>query len=477
MKLNLVTMTDSYKFSQFAQYPNDTTYISSYIESRGGESESVFFGPQAFIKENMLNPVTKEQIDFGEHLIRSHGEPCNRQGWDDLLNKHGGYMPVEIEAIPEGTVLPTRNVQMQLVNTDPDFSWVTSYLETALLRSVWYPSSVATRSRKLKKFIAVALEKSSDVPVNDQIMFKLHDFGGRGVSSSESAQLGGMAHLLNFMGTDTFEAIPAAMHYYNTTNVVGYSIPASEHSVAASYGRDEKAYVRKMLTFFDKFNLVASVGDTYDIFNFCDVLLELKDEIVTATQGGKTLVVRPDSGDVLLIPVQVLNKLATNFGYTINNKGYKVLPSYLRVIQGDGINEETLPQLIENILIAGFSLENIAFGMGGGLLQMLNRDSLRYAMKASARCDTNGVWHDVFKDPITDHGKVSKKGRLGLICDNSLTFPKFKTVSKKEADKVGNLLRPIFRNGELLIDDTFEAIRERATLHNYEYTSKIEGRY
>lgn len=175
--LTTITRTDSYKMSQWVQYPQDTTHISSYIEARGGESESVFFGLQAFIKEYMTTPITQADIDFAEKVITAHGEPFNREGWEIIVNEYGGKLPVEIEAVPEGTVMGTRNVQVQIVNTDARLFWLTSYLETAMLRAVWYPSTVATMSRKMKKVIAEALHKTSDVPVMDQIGFKLHDFG------------------------------------------------------------------------------------------------------------------------------------------------------------------------------------------------------------------------------------------------------------------------------------------------------------
>jgi nicotinamide phosphoribosyltransferase len=165
------------------------------------------------------------------------------------------------------------------------------------------------------------------------------------------------------------------------------------------------------------------------------------------------------------------------FGFTVNSKGYKVLPPHIRLIQGDGINEHSLPIIINNMIAKGFSIYNIAFGMGGGLLQAWNRDTLKYAMKASARRDTNGVWHDVFKDPISDHGKVSKKGRLGLVFECGVGSCGYHTVPKEVADKKGNILRTVYINGVLLAQETFEDIRERAVLLESEYTDEIVERY
>ena len=479
--LNLLTSiirTDSYKFSQWMQYPKDTVRISSYIESRGGEDESVFFGLQAFIKQYMMTPITQADINRAELLVHAHGLPFNRAGWEIIVNEHGGLLPLEIEAVAEGTVMPTRNVQVQLVNTDPRLFWLTSYVETAMLRGIWYPSTVATKSRKMKKLIAAALEKTSDIPVNDQIMFKLHDFGARGASSSETAMLGGMGHLINFMGTDTVEALVGAMEYYNTSNVPGFSIPASEHSTITSWGRENevKAFENMIDRFAGPGKIYACVSDSFDIYKAVEELWGgvLKDKVIAS---GGTLVVRPDSGDPTTVPIEVVGILMDRFGYTTNSKGYKVLPGCVRVIQGDGISESSLPTILQNMIAAGYSIDNIAFGMGGGLLQAWNRDTLRYAMKASACEDSNGAWHDVFKDPISDRGKTSKKGRLGLVHEGGIGGVSYRTVPKAVADKKGNLLRTVYRNGELLIEDTFDAIRERATLKAEEYIHDVVERY
>lgn len=477
--LTAIIRTDSYKLSQWLQYPKDTIRISSYIESRGGEDESVFFGLQAFIKQYMMTPITQADVDRAEKIVLAHGLPFNREGWEIIVNEYGGMLPLEIEAVPEGTVMETHNVQVQIVNTDPRLFWLTSYVETAMLRGIWYPSTVATKSRKMKKFIAAALELTSDVPVNDQIMFKLHDFGARGASSSETAMLGGMGHLVNFMGTDTVEALIGAMEYYNTENVPGFSIPASEHSTITSWGGpagEVKAFENMINTFAGPGKLYACVSDSYDIYAAARDLWGgvLKDKVIAA---GGTLVVRPDSGDPTTVPVEVIGILMDRFGYTVNSKGFKVLPPYIRLIQGDGINEKSLPKILENMIEAGYSIDNIAFGMGGGLLQAWNRDTLKYAMKASARQDANGVWHDVFKDPISDRGKVSKKGRLGLVFECGIGSCGYRTLPKDIADQKGNVLRTVYRNGELLIEDTFETIRKRAELKVEEYTHDVVERY
>lgn len=476
--ISIIIRTDSYKFSQWMQYPKGTTHISSYIESRGGEDISVFFGPQAFIKDYLLTPITMADVDRAERIVTAHGLPFNREGWEIIVREYNGYLPLEIQSVPEGTVMETHNVQMQVVNTDPRMWWLTSYIETALLRAVWYPSTVATKSRNMKVIIAQYLHETSDVPVMDQLMFKLHDFGARGASSGETAILGGMAHLVNFMGTDTAEALVGVMAYYNTDQVVGFSIPASEHSTITSWGREHEvdAYENMLDTFGGPGKLVACVSDSFDIYAATRDLWgeKLKDKIINM---GGTLVVRPDSGDPETVPVEIIQILAEKFGFTVNSKGYKVLPPHVRVIQGDGINENSLPRILENLKAAGFSADNIAFGMGGGLLQAWNRDTLKYAMKASAIRINEGEWVGFKKDPITDKGKQSKEGRLALAYQCGLGSCGHRTLPEHVVRPEDNLLRTIFRNGELLIEDTFEQIRARAELREREYIIEEVERY
>lgn len=461
---NLILATDSYKASQWGQYPPGTQRISSYIEARGGMEESVFFGLQAFLKEYLSKPITLEDVEEAESFIVPHGEPFNKEGWLRLIEKHNGYMPLEIRAVPEGTVMSTGNVQVQVVNTDPEFYWLTSYLETALLRAVWYPSTVATISRQAKMYIGNALRMTSDIPVADQIGFKLHDFGARGVSSGESAMLGGMGHLVNFLGTDTVEALIGARRYYDEA-VAGFSIPASEHSTMTSWGRDREAdaYNNMLELFSGDGKILAVVSDSYDIYNAVRNIWgnELADKVKTS---GGTLVVRPDSGDPHIVPIEVIEILMEKFGYTVNSKGYKVLPDYIRVIQGDGITIESLPRILSSMEMRGISADNIAFGMGGGLLQHVNRDNLKYAMKCSARQDENGEWHEVFKDPVAG-GKTSKKGRLGLVYDTAFGSDSYRTLPLEIAEKRGdNLLQVVYKDGVLFNNTTMSDVRQRADI-------------
>lgn len=454
-KKSIVLRTDSYKFSHFPQYPKNTTTVFSYIEARGGKySHAQFFGLQYLIKEYLTKPVTMEQVEYAKKRVEAHGVPFNYDGWKYIVEELGGKLPIRIRAVKEGTVLPVKNVMVTMENTDPKCYWLTSYIETLLLK-VWYPITVATTSMECKKIIKEFLEDTADNI--EGLPFKLHDFGYRGVSSEESAGIGGLAHLVNFMGTDTFNALEFATDYYNA-DMAGFSIPASEHSTITSWGREnEFAAYENMVDTYKPNPLFACVSDSYNIFEAIKMWGKLKDKIIA---NGNTLVVRPDSGDPVEMSLACLQKLDIEFGSSVNSKGFKLLNN-VRVIYGDGISD---PQVIKNILQsaknAGFSADNLAFGMGGGLLQKLNRDTMQFAMKCCAMI-ADGKYIPVYKEPLGMSSKNSKRGFLDLIKENG----EYKTVSSDNNTPHPNSeLVTVYENGELLVDDNLEDIRSRASI-------------
>jgi len=474
---NIVLATDSYKVSHYKQYPPDTEYVYSYFESRGGKFADIcFFGLQYFVKRYLCGPVvTQDKIDEAKELLDSHMGPghFNEEGWKHILEKHGGYLPISIKSVPEGTVVPAKNVLFTMVNTDPACFWLTHYLET-LLVEVWYPMSVATNSREQKKIIFKAFQETGCDPTGG-INFKLHDFGYRGVSSVESAAIGGAAHLVNFWGTDTLAAILALKYYYGggagpqvplptdptvMLPVAGLSIPAAEHLTITSWGREgELDAFRNMLTQYPT-GLVAVVSDSYNVFEACSTLWgkELKG-MIENRQG--TLVVRPDSGDPPIIVPQLLDLLGEAFGTTLTSTGHKMLPPYIRMIQGDGISYESLGAILDAMAAKGWAADNLAFGSGGALLQKLNRDTQKCAFKCSEVTKKGGKATLVYKDPITDKGKQSKKGKLTLERNAEGVL---ETITEGKGDPAKDVLVEVFRNGHLLIDQTFADIRARAAI-------------
>eukprot|EP00039_Didymoeca_costata_P032109 m.36846 g.36846 ORF g.36846 m.36846 type:complete len:549 (+) comp9192_c0_seq2:113-1759(+) len=454
---NAMLVTDSYKVTHNQQYPPNTKTVFSYFECRGGKfKESCFFGLQYIIK-NWLSGVvvTEEKIVEAKDYLDKHFGPgvFNEAGWRYILEKHGGKLPMRIRAVPEGTVVPVKNVLFTVENTDPECFWLVTWFETILVQA-WYPITVCTNSREQKKILRKYLDATAES--SDGIGFKLHDFGFRGVSSAETAGIGGAAHLVNFMGTDTLAALTVARDVYGLSKdtVAGFSIPASEHSTITSWGKNEE--LGAFTNMLDKFptGLVACVSDSFNIWEACTKLWggTLKDK-VSGRKG--TLVVRPDSGHPPEVVVKCLELLGSKFGTSMNSKGYKMLPDFIRLIQGDGIDAEMLESCLAHMAAFGWSADNLAFGSGGGLLQKLNRDTMKCAYKCSW-VKVGDEARDVSKDPITDRGKKSKRGRLTLEDVNGTL------TTMENGDPAKDVLTTVFENGELTVDQSFEDVRKRA---------------
>jgi nicotinamide phosphoribosyltransferase len=454
LRSNFILDVDSYKPSHWLQYPPGTTGMYSYLESRGGRyGATLFFGLQYLLREYFEGRVFgAEDVQEAAAFCQAHGEPFNESGWRELLEAYGGRLPLRIKAVPEGSVVPTHQVLMTVENTDPRFFWLVSWVETQLMR-LWYPITVATQSFHIKRTILEYLNETSDDP-RGEVPFKLHDFGARGVSSRESAGIGGMAHLVNFQGSDTIEGVRFANHYYEHP-MAAFSIPAAEHSTITMWGREREleAYRNMVRRFARPGALFACVSDSYDLWSTLENVWggELRDEV---EQSGATLVVRPDSGNPAGVVLRTLQILERKVGAPKNLRGYKVLPRWLRVIQGDGVDHDSIEQILSTLRAHQYSATNIAFGMGGALLQKVDRDTQRFAFKCS-EATVEGQSVRVFKDPVTDQGKRSKSGRLSLILDHG----RFTTVEGERAD---DCLVTVFEDGALSRHTTLDQVRALA---------------
>lgn len=459
-EINRIIDTDSYKASHFLQYPPNTTRAFFYLESRGSDrdwNETVFFGLQYLLKNYFLAPFTQKMVEEAREVITAHGLPFNYEGWTNLVKKHEGRLPLRIRAVGEGTVVPLHNVLMTVETTDDEFAWLGSWFESQLMR-IWYPITVATQSWQIKKDVYKFLTETAD-DADAEIAFKVHDFGARGVSSQETAAIGGAAHLVNFMGTDTMAALLLQREFYHAP-MAGFSIPAAEHSTITSWGRENEieAY-RNMLRQFAKPNaLVAVVSDSWNIYNAVEKIWgeQLKQEVI---DSGATIVIRPDSGEPIEVVSRVVGILGEKFGCEINSKGFKVLKN-VRIIQGDGVNQNSIRAILQRLKNEGFSASNIAFGIGGSLLQKIDRDTLKFAYKCSAIV-VDGSLRDVYKQPITDSGKNSKRGRLDLILKQG-SYETVKLESAEQTSAENSAMHTVFENGEMLTDDNLETIRKRA---------------
>jgi nicotinamide phosphoribosyltransferase len=471
--------TDGYKPSHWLFYEPGIIETYDYLESRGGDFRDLtFFGAQALIMKYLCGCViTPEQVNRARKFYKAYygmDGVFNYDGWMDIATRLKGLLPIEIRALPEGTVAPVRTPMLAYRNTDPKHAWLPGYLEPLMFK-IWNPTTICTLSAHCKRVLHDFLVKTG---TESDIIWKLHDFGYRGVSSEESAEFAGAAHLVNFSGTDTVVAIDFINEFYGNgefdadgdpTYMPGYSVRATEHSIMTHRGKEHEVDIVRRILRKCPDGPVVMVGDSYDIFNFARNILggELRDEII-ARNGIVGL--RPDSGDPIPVMMKVMWILGEQFGWDVNHKGYRVL-NHVRTVQGDKNNYDAIYNMCRAFEGAKWSLDNIAtFGMGGALLQASTRDTQKMAIKLSSLTDDEGRWRDVYKDPITDPGKGSKFGRFCVTREYDAPTDKWGTVTRTlaqgEREPENNLLRVIYRNGELLVHEDFETIRKRAAREN-----------
>lgn len=492
MKTILPLQTDQYKMnSHFAILPEETERVYSYMEARKGAKYPavIFFGLQYYIKRYFLKPVTKEDVDYAEAFAKftnQHDNCFNREGWDYIVNELGGKLPLRIKAVPEGTIVPTGNVLLTIENTDDKCAWLTNSPTETILMKLWYPTTLAYRSNHNTEVIAKAFDRSSMLP--REIAKHLYiDFGYRGVTSEEQAAIGGAAHLLSNFGSDTNAGTQMLLEYYTKFDMtpegfsnlpkcsISYGVPASEHSIATARGEEgEFGYYENMLDTFPN-GLVSIVADSYNVTRFVEeYTLRLRDKIISRFENGTAdlnrTIIRPDSlrseDDTPVKQVIWLHTaLEKIFGHTVNDKGYKVLHPAVGVLWGDGISDAEIEQIYTELMDVGWSIENLAVGQGGGLLNAGDnntRDTNRFAIKCSAQ-KQNGEWVDIQKNPL-DTSKKSKAGRLVLTKTPTGEYATRKLDDLNSYDNyyVDELVT-VFENGELKVEYDLEEIRNRIT--------------
>ena len=457
---NLILATDSYKLTHHNQYPKGTERVYSYFEAREGAQfdETVFFGLQYLLKKYLVGDVISvKDVEEARTLVGPHFSDAqfNLKGWNHVCYDHMGRLPIRIRAVPEGTVVPNSNVLMTVENTCDRCYWLTNALESLLVHA-WYPSTVATLSRHTLQTIARHLDETGCT--RDGLPFMLHDFGYRGASSHESAAIGGAGHLVNSLGTDTLPAMTLVQKYYGADLVnTAFSVPATEHSVMTSAGREGEMGIVSDLIDSHPAGILSVVADSYDVYRFVQEVGTTFKQRILDRDG--VFVVRPDSVTAndptpAGLMVELSCRLWAKFGGTTNEAGFKTLDSHVRLLWGDGIDPDGIDAILTKCAAAGFAAENYVFGMGGGLLQKVNRDTQRFAFKCSAQ-QVRGAWFNRSKEPL-DATKKSKAGRMALVKYGD----KFATVPECEDD----LLETVFENGELVKEYTFDEIRERAAL-------------
>lgn len=418
--VSMICRIDSYKFSHPFAYPDEVggrkiMGMTSYGSARVKSSETIIpAGMQMFAKRYLTQRVTQAHVEAAEAFTVGHfgRKLFAREAWEKVVSKYDGFLPLIIRALPEGTRarggLPLYSVTV----LDEDLFWMSASFETPIQRAIWYPTTIATMDYAIKREIyQMYLTTGADMSL---LPFSLHDFGGRGVTSGESAEIGGFAHTINFQGSDTVEGILAANHFYKSP-MAAFSVYATEHAVECSFGGGEEdalRYIRKQLSNAVEGGIISIVIDGYDVYREAELLCTtLRDEII-ATKAK--VVFRPDSGDMQEVVPRLLRMQEMAFGSVTNDKGFRRINT-VGVIQGDGVNHLAIRSLLGKIMTMGFSADNVIFGSGGALLQKLDRDTFKFAQKACALLLDDGGWFGIAKNPITDPGKKSMEGVMTTI--------------------------------------------------------------
>lgn len=470
-EFNPIATSDSYKYSHPFLIHVDIEGQRAYIEARKGSEDMLLFGLQAWIKKYLLTPIEQWMISEVSYYSQMHGLPFDIDTWQAIADSETKRIPITIYAVPEGLPMPTRNAVVVVEGlriNGIDFQTLVTWIETSLHRAVWYGSTRASDSFNIKRMMARIYESAgADMSM---LQFAYHDFGARGVTCGEQAENGGMAHLISYKGTDTFECLRAINRWYNPKNqaeviIAGYSVWASEHNIALGYGIDEAgelSYIDAMLTTVEttpSCKILSFVIDTTGDWKRCAkrTLDNFGERLEAIAKSGKRIVFRPDSDDMQVTVPTCLSLIDERFGSNLNSKGLKI-PRYVGVIQGDGVDRLSAEALLTKLICVGFCPSSVVFGSGGRLLQGVSRDDMSFAMK---NCQVKFVGEDWTNVQKQTTGKKSKPGNLRVIKRGG----EYVTVDV-DVDYDANtdimISRKVYENGELLVDESFVEICERA---------------
>ena len=480
MEKSILGLADSYKYSHFKQYPRNTTGMHTYMSSRGGVyPETVFLGLSYYIQKYLLTPVTMEEVCKVRLKAQRHGIPFDYKGWKRVVEVHGGLLPLEIRAIDEGSLVPTTHVLMTLIPTDPQLPWIGGFVETLLMK-LWYPTTVATKSYYVRQM----LERYGDP---EWARFAYHMFGDRGATSVESAAIAGFAHYTQFFGTDNFDSLDMAEDYYGETEMPAYSVYATEHSTTTSNLssdvreerlRQEEEFVYNQLLENPDRAIMSFVGDSTDIYAFTHFCTDKGTRIreLVESRPHQKFVIRPDSGAPIEVLNIMFNIMERNDLVLVPTNSNRILFRDFGVLWGDGITPKVIENILQINLINGFAAENFIFGSGGDIIQNVNRDTSKFAIKCSSItlqyddpiCKDGMAGYlyeerDVYKDPITDPGKASLKGKVTTWLNTKTGEYKAGILDQSPGEDFVDALETVFLNGKLVKEVTLQQIRERTS--------------
>lgn len=523
MKSFPLTQADFYKLSHkkfmvegaTELYANLTARSGKYMKFADDSKRVVFVGLQHFLKDFLIDEWNREFFSkprkeviakFKRRVESSLGPGSVSMAHFEELHKLG-YLPLKIKAVPEGSKVPFKVSLLTIKNTHEKFAWLVTYIETVLSCELW---PVITAATTAYQFLTLCNRFADDtVGGRDHVQFQCHDFSARGMIGRVGGALTGLGHLTCFTGTDTVAAIDLVEDYYNVnteTYFVGGSIPASEHSVTSlgSSVNGEFETLRSWVTEAYPVGLVSIVSDTYDYWKvLTEYLPKMKEDIQNRKPnalGMAKVVVRPDSGD----PAHVIagyrpdeyfttrapfvtdeslveykdiytcrktgktlteneikgsiELLWETFGGSVNKFGYRELAPCIGLIYGDSITLERADDIFRRLQQRGFASNNVVFGVGSYTYQMVSRDTLGMAVKATSAV-VDGKRMELFKDPATDDG--TKKSARGLLRVEMLDGELVMYDQQTEEQEAQGMLQTVFEDGKLLIDESFDTIRNR----------------
>lgn len=487
---NAITATDFYKICHKAMYPEGMTKLYSTWTPRSNKffpysEKVVWFGLQGFIKKYLIGyfnenffhqPIEAVIRDF--QLIVGHCFDKDIAA-DHIEALHRlGYLPIEIKALPEGTLVNIGIVPMTIENTDPDFAWLTNYLETFISQNLWSPTTTATIAYVFHQYLKGCLEECGEDTALAKCLFG--DFSPRGMSSLESSMIAGAGHLTGSIKTSAVEAIRYMINYYGADlekEIVGEWSASVEHSCVCSNfflnGEDEEIFFQRLLAEVYPGKSFTYVADSFDFWNFVSVSLPKFKEQIRQRDNAKVCI-RPDSGSPELILcgnpngeneferkglVEVIWDI---FGGSINEKGFKKIDPHIGIVYGDSITIERCKDICERLLAKGFCVNNVIFGVGSYTYNMISRDTLGHALKATY-CEVNGKSIQIFKNPKTDKDaiKKSQKGKVAVVEQAGQLVLIDNLDDNAEKNVADNLLKSVFKNGQLLRETTMQEIRQR----------------
>lgn len=539
--MTAINAIDFYKSGHRPQYPEGTESVYSTWTPRSTkhftgssiyDGKIVHFGIQAFVKDYLIEEFNRTFFSANkEKAVHAY-----QRRMDNALGKgvvtvehiealHDlGYLPIRVKSLPEGAKVKPRVATVTVKETIPEFFWLVNYIETVMSSECWKPSTVATIAHDYARLAKKFADETSDVG-EFALPFQIHDFSFRGMSGRHDAAHSGMGHLLSSCGTDTVPAIDAAEKYYNADSdkeVIGTSVPATEHSVMCMGGKgDEISTFKRIINELYPSGIVSIVSDTWDFWKVVTEYLPLlKPEILNRKPndlGLSKVVIRPDSGnpvdiicglgiveevegtdfhdisdavegndadvikyeDRYYIPTRcdgewkdsytlkevseaevkgAIECLWDTFGGEVNSKGYRELNPAIGLIYGDSITIERAERILNKLKAKGFSSTNVVFGVGSYTYQMITRDTFGFAMKATAGV-VNAEFREIFKDPATDDG--TKKSARGFV-RVELKDDDYVMYDQQTAEQEEQgCLRTIFADGKMVIDDNFSGIRKR----------------